>query len=125
MGQQTNITQQHKKDFNLSKYRSAGFALQAGMVTRVPTTLRSSVNKGGYYTRMAIAPPAPPKTEPSTIPPTKIPDSLPGPDSPFWKPYREDRPAPPQTEPERPKEAPGGPGGPDDKPPNRRKTGKE
>ena len=46
MGQQTNITQQHNKDFNLNRYKSAGFALQAGMVTRVPTTLRVSV-KGG------------------------------------------------------------------------------
>ena len=52
---------------------------------------------------------APPK--PETLPPLTIPDKIPGPDDPFWKPYK-DKP----TEP-----APGGPNGPGKKAPPKTK----
>ena len=48
---------------------------------------------------MAVAPP-----KPQTIPPMTIPDKLPPPDDPFWKPYRDD--PKPDAAP------PGGPNGP-------------
>ena len=61
---------------------------------------------------MTIAP-----EKPKTAP-TKIPDTLPPLDDPFWKPYKDD-PAPSRPAP--PKEQPGGPGGPE-KPPKKPPT---
>ena len=52
-----------------------------------------------------------------------IPDTVPGPDSPIWKPLREEPSHTPKTDPRPSPATPGGPGGPRDKPPKRTKTG--
>ena len=58
---------------------------------------------------MAIAPP-----KPSTLPPMTIPDTIPGPNDPFWKPYKDPK---PEQEPA----TPGGPNGPGRKAPPKKK----
>ena len=101
----------HKKVQNNQYMLFAASALKAPAM--VPSVRRATVAHRPSAVKMTIAPPEKPETKPPSTLPDKItiPDTLPGPNDPFWdRPQRREPIAPPDEAPAGP--PPDGPGGP-------------